>query len=76
MFKDGLKKFSYDALSFGTDDIHYLETELRDDLEFKNLSLSMYVYPTGTPTGTLLHYVFVIALPITSLPPVGIGMFF
>jgi hypothetical protein len=57
MFKDGLKKFSYDALSFGPDDIHYLETELRDDLEFKNLSLSMYVYPTGTPTGTLLHYV-------------------
>jgi hypothetical protein len=47
MFKDGLKKFSYDALSFGPDDIHYLETELRDDLEFKNLSLSMYVYPTG-----------------------------
>jgi hypothetical protein len=57
MCKGNLKTFSYNALSFGSDDIHYLETELRDYLEFKILSLSMYIYPTDTHTVTLQHYV-------------------
>ncbi|CAC5418414.1 unnamed protein product [Mytilus coruscus] len=49
----------FDAMSFGqtSDDLKYLKTNLRDDSEFKNLSISMFVYPIGTPKGTLLHYV-------------------
>lgn len=48
-----------DALLFGpeAEDISYLKTNIRDDSEFKNLSLSMLVYPNRTPKGTLLQYV-------------------